>query len=85
MRDEEIFHVTQRDDMLIRVRKFRTLNYSTFLSESRLTTQGSCTTCGVLKTATSQVRWEKTGSIATRIIQFCFEMMQVILAAETFI
>jgi len=65
MRDEEIFHVTQRDDMLIRVRKFRTLNYSTFLSESRLTTQASFTTCGFLKTAINSSEMQREGTILT--------------------
>jgi hypothetical protein len=67
MRDEEILHVTQRDDMLIRVRISRTLNYSTFPSESRLTTQESCTTCGLLKPTTSQI---KAGNIQTEIIHY---------------
>ena len=80
MRDEEIFHVTQRDDMLIRLRKFRALNYSTFLSESRLTTQGSCTTCRFLKTQKSEM--ERAGSIPIGIIQiliFCWPCISIYL------
>jgi len=41
------------------VSKFITLIYSTFLCGSQLTKQGLGTTCGFLKTATSEVRWKK--------------------------
>jgi hypothetical protein len=77
MRDEEILRVTHRDVMLIRVREFRALNYSTFLFKSQLTTQVSCTVCGFLKTATRQVGWSEQQ--VTGIIQFCPEVMKVIL------